>query len=146
SSPSVNQCLHFPAEFHIYLSGANVDNNSYTEFWMIDAVACGEPFLHRIGAERSHFFSHGNSLFFRTSGRSATCGCFWSSFTIDMIAATSAAFDTSDRAVRVDRSNDMLPIHFAFSTISVYVAPDLRAFDNTKRIFQHSFDSVSILN
>src|SRR4030095_13528233 len=58
----------------------------------------------------------------------------------------SAAFDAPDGAVRVDRGNDVFTNLLAFSTIRVHIAPDLRAFAYTKRIFHHYFDPVSILS
>src|SRR4029434_10525303 len=128
----MNQGLHFPAEFYVYLSGANFDHHTHAEFRMINAVTGYEPLLHRIGAQRSDIFNGGNSLFFRASGRRAGRRGFRGAFTIDMIAAASAAFDAPDGAVRVDRGNDVFTNLLAFSTIRVHIAPDLRAFDYTK--------------
>jgi hypothetical protein len=145
-SSSMNQGLHFPAEFYVYLSGANFDDHAHAEFRMINAVTGDEPLLHRIGAQRPGLFNDRYGVFFRASGRRARrCG-FGGAFTIDMIAAASATFDAPDGAFRVDCGNDVFTNLLAFSTIRVHIAPDLRAFDYTKRIFHHYFDPVSILS
>src|SRR5215813_14103508 len=142
----MNQGLHFPAEFYIYLSGANFDDNTHPEFRMVNAITSYEPLLHRIGAQRPNFFNDRNRLFFCASGRRASRRSSGWAFSIDMIAAASAAFDAPNGAVWVDRRNDVFTNLFTFSTIRVHITPDLGAFDYTKRIFQHYFDPVSLLS
>src|SRR5215475_8682271 len=133
----MNQGLHFPAEFYVNLSGANFDDNTHAEFRMVNAITGDEPLLHRIGAQRPNFFHDLNRLFFCASGRRASRRSSRWAFSIYMINAAGAAFDAPDGAVWVNRRNDVFTNLFTFSTICVHIAPDLRAFDYTKRIFQH---------
>lgn len=138
-SPRMNQGFHFPAEFHVDLSGADLDDDAYAEFRMIDAVTLSELLLHRIGAQRPDFFGHRRGVFFRASRRRASRRGSGRALTIDVIAVTGAALDASDGAVRVDRGDDVFTNVFALPTIRVYVAPDLGAFNDTERILRHYF-------
>jgi len=138
-SPGMNQGLQFPAEFHVDLSGADLDDDAYAEFRMIDAITCGEPLLHRIGAQRADLFGHGRGIFFRAPRRGASRRGFGRALTVDVIAVTGSALDASDGAVSVDRGDDVFTNVFALPTIRVHVAPDLGAFNDTKRIFRHYF-------
>jgi len=136
----MDQGLHFPAEFHVDLSGADLDDDSYAELRMIDAVTRGEPLLHRIGAKRAHLFDHRRGLFFRAPpSRRASRRGFGRALTIGVIAVTGAALDASDGAVGVDRGDDVFTNVFALPAIRVYVAPDLGAFNDTERILRHYF-------
>jgi hypothetical protein len=135
----MNQGLHFPTEFYVDLSGADLDDNAYAELRMIDAVTRGEPLLHRISAQRAYLFGHRRGLFFRAPRRRASrCG-FGRALAIYVIAVTGAALDASDGAVGVDRGNDVFTNVFALPTIRVHVAPDLGALNDTKRILRHYF-------
>src|SRR5882672_7515388 len=121
----MNEGLHFPAEFHVDLSGADLDDDAYAELRMIDTVTCGEPLLHRIGAQRANLFSPRRGLFFRASRRRASrCGSR-RALTIDVIAVAGATLDASDGAIGVDRGDDVFTDVFALSTIRVHVATDL---------------------
>src|SRR5215468_7297370 len=90
-SSCMDQGLHFPAEFHVDLSGANLDDDAYAELRMIDAVTRDEPLLHRIGAQRTDLFGHGRGLFFRASRRRTSRRGLGRALTISVIAVTSAA-------------------------------------------------------
>jgi hypothetical protein len=56
-----------------------------------------------------------------------------------MIAVTGAALDASDGAVGVDRGDDVFTNVFTLPAIRVYIAPDLGALNDTKRILRHYF-------
>jgi hypothetical protein len=142
----MNEGLHFPAEFHVDLPGADFDDDANAELRMIDTIARDEPFLHRIGAQRANLFSHGRGVFFRAPRRRASrCG-FGGALTIDVIAVACATLDASDGAIGVDRGDDMFTSFFALSTIRVNVASDLGAFNDTERILHHYIDPVSIFD
>src|SRR5262245_40836085 len=139
SSSCMNQGLQFPAEFHVDLSGADLDDDAYAELRMIDTVTLNELLLHRIGAQRPDLFGHGRGLFFRASRRRASRRGSGRALTINVIAVTGAALDASDGAVGVDRGDDVFTNVFALPTIRVHVAPDLGAFNDTERILRHYF-------
>src|SRR5262245_29161173 len=94
-SPCMNESFHFPAEFHVDLSGADLDDNAYAELRMIDAVTCDESLLHRIGAQRTDLFGHGRGIFFSASRRRASRRGFGRALTIDVIAVAGATFHAS---------------------------------------------------
>jgi hypothetical protein len=142
----MNQGFDFPAEFHVDLPGADFDDDANAELRMVDTIARDEPFLHRIGAQRANLFSQGSGFFFRAPRRRASCCGFGGALTIDVIAVACATLDASDGAVGVDRGDDVFTSFFALSAIRVYVASDLRAFNDTERILHHYIDPVSIFD
>src|SRR5215510_15478424 len=107
SSPCMNQGFQFPAEFHVDLSGADLDDDAYAELRMIDAVTRDELLLHRIGAQRADLFGHGRGVFFRAPRRRASRRGSGRALTVDVIAVTGAALDASDGAVGVDGGDDV---------------------------------------